>query len=636
MKRFLKWFFGIVLVLVLLVVGLIFALPYIVNPNDYKDEIIAQAKPYMKGRSLKIPGDIKISIVPWLGFELGEVVIGNAGGFVVKPFATIQQSRAHVRFWPLLFKEIEIDTIDINGLVINLQSDAEGRNNWSDLAAAQKTSPFIRTSAQPARASEPLVLPKMKVQGLHFGDARINFEDGKNKTDITISKMSIDAGPIDQLNPIPIKAQFNYHSKSQGVAAASAMATVVTITPASSYIQLDQFVINTNVSGEAVSNKTVPTSLKIPALKIDLAREKIEARPFHLKLDQYQSEGRFNLTKFAKPIIRFGLEMKDLDLDKVVPPAPDVPAVAPVPVAAESTQSETMFAPLVALKNADIQGTIKIAKLHARKLQMQDFKVNVLARSGLVSALPEAKLYGGTYEGDAQITVRKFPISVRTKHKLVDVSIGPVVEALTGKATLTGNAKIQAQYITEGNTTDEMMRNLNGDTQFNIRNAELKLLDAEKMVLGKWFEKLKLEKKQDEKKEVTVFDSIRGTIRVKSGVAYNKDLIATSKRVNITGTGHAILFKQEINYTLYTIFKKSLAISMGSSSYDLKNKKIPTHITGTFSNPEIDNDLEEVLKGDFAGSKLDRKKTALEEKVKGKLGTEKEKLEDKLDRFLKR
>ena len=170
----------------------------------------------------------------------------------------------------------------------------------------------------------------------------------------------------------------------------------------------------------------------------------------------------------------------------------------------------------------------------------------------------------------------------------VDHGKSSLVEALTGKPTLTGSARIQGQYFTEGNTNDDMLRNLNGDTQFNIRNAEIMLLDVEKMLLGDLAQKLNLEKKQDPKKEVTVFDTIRGSIRVKSGVAYNKDLSAISKRVHLSGEGHAILFRQEIDYTLFTTFKKSLAISMGGTSYDLKDKKIPTRITGTFSSPIID------------------------------------------------
>ena len=625
MKKFLKWFFGILIFLIVLLVGAVLALPYLVDPNEYKDEIISQAKPYMKGRDLQIPGDIKISIVPWLGFELGEVVIGNAEGFVLKPFATIKQSRAHVRFWPLLLKEIEIDTIEINDLIINLQSDAEGRNNWSDLARAEKQSYFVKTATVPAKTETPLTLPSLKIQGVHFKNAQIKYEDKKSKSDMLIYKLNIDAGPINQLDPVPLQAKFNYHSKSQGITAASAMATTVTLTPASKFVQMDQFVVNTNISGEAVSNKQVATRLNIPALKIDLASETLEARPLHLQLDQYKSEGRFKLSNFKKPVIRFLLEMQELDFDKVIPPKGHDAKVAAAAAVAPVPASESMLAPLASLKNADMQGTLKINKLHARKLNIDNFKINFLARGGLISALPEAKLYGGTYEGDAQITVRKFPISIRTKHKLTDVNIGPIVEALTGKPTLTGSAKIQGQYFTEGNTSDDMMRNLSGDTQFNIRNAELKLLDAEKMILGDLAQKLNLDKKQDPKKEVTVFDSIRGTIRVKSGVAYNKDLSAISKRVHLSGTGHAILFRQEIDYTLYTIFKKSLAISMGSAKYDLKDKKIPTRITGTFSNPVIDTDLEEVIKRDLVGGKLEKEKS----KLKDKLNLE-------LDKFLKR
>jgi uncharacterized protein involved in outer membrane biogenesis len=530
-----------------------------------------------------------------------------------------------VRFWPLLLKEIEIDTIEINELIINLQSDAEGRNNWSDLARAEKQSYFVKTAAAPAKTETPLTLPSLKIQGVHFKNAQIKYEDKKSKSDMLIYKLNIDAGPINQLDPVPLQAKFNYHSKSQGITAASAMATTVTLTPASKFVQMDQFVVNTNISGEAVSNKQVATRLNIPALKIDLASETLEARPLHLQLDQYKSEGRFKLSNFKKPVIRFLLEMQELDFDKVIPPKGDDAKVAAAAAVAPVPASESMLAPLASLKNADMQGTLKINKLHARKLNIDNFKINFLARGGLISALPEAKLYGGTYEGDAQITVRKFPISIRTKHKLTDVNIGPIVEALTGKQTLTGSAKIQGQYFTEGNTSDDMMRNLSGDTQFNIRNAELKLLDAEKIILGDLAQKLNLDKKQDPKKEVTVFDSIRGTIRVKSGVAYNKDLTAISKRVHLSGAGHAILFRQEIDYTLYTIFKKSLAISMGSAKYDLKDKKIPTRITGTFSNPIIDTDLEEVIKRDLVGGKLEKEKS----KLKDKLNLE-------LDKFLKR
>ena len=84
-----------------------------------------------------------------------------------------------------------------------------------------------------------------------------------------------------------------------------------------------------------------------------------------------------------------------------------------------------------------------------------------------------------------------------------------------------------------------------------------------------------------------------------------------------------------------TIPKKSLAFSLAGRSIDLKNKDIDTHITGPWSNLDIDNDLEDVLKEEFKQTELYQKKRAEEDKLKEKLKAEKQKLEQKLKDKLK-
>ena len=111
MKRFLKWFFGILVFLIILIVGAAISLPYWFDPNQYKDQLIAQIKPHMLGRDLKIPGKIKLSVFPWLGVDIGDTVIGNADGFVLKPFMTIKHSRAHIRLLSLLTDNPEIGSL---------------------------------------------------------------------------------------------------------------------------------------------------------------------------------------------------------------------------------------------------------------------------------------------------------------------------------------------------------------------------------------------------------------------------------------------------------------------------------------------------------------------------------------------
>ena len=634
MKRFLKWFFGILITLLILVVAAAVSLPYLIDPNDYKEQIIAQIKPHMLGRDLKIPGKISLSVFPWLGVEIGDTVIGNAEGFVVKPFMTIKSSRAHIRLLSLLSDTPEIGSLEFHGVVLNLQRDAEGRDNWSDLSKTQPAEAKPHKVALTSAPASPMKIPNLKVEGLHFKDAAIYFDDKQAKSDIIISKLDVDAGPIDQLNPIPLKGQFQYHSKSQGLAAASAFATTMALTPADKQINLQQFVLNTNVTGDTLNKKTIATSLKVPELMIDLGTEKIDAKKFNLSLDNMQSEGRLSLRRFSNPIIRLGLDMQELDLDKLLPATP---AAAPVPTQAESqeTTSPAVFAALIPLKTADMQGTLNFAKLKFKNLQFENVKMTLLARGGLISALPEGKLYKGSYSGDVQVDVKKLPVRVRTKHELRDVPMGPVTLALTGKESVTGMANIQGQFFSEGNTLDELTQQLNGDAVFNVRNLELTLMDVERLVLQKWYDKLKLGEKQEEGKKVTAFDSVRGTIRVKEGIAYNHDFSAIAKRVHLTGSGQANLVKRDVNYTLVTIPKKSLSITVGNSTYDLKDKRIPTYFRGPWSNVDVDNNLDNVIKADIGGA-VDTKKQEEQDKLKARAEEEKEKLKGKLNDLLKK
>ena len=637
MKRFLKWFFGILFTLLILVIGAAISLPYLFDPNQHKDQIIAQIKPYLLGRDLKIPGKITLSVFPWLGVDIGDTVIGNADGFVLKPFMTIKHSRAHIRLLSLLSKTPEIGSLDFDGVVLNLQRDAEGRDNWSDLAKAQAPAkPAAQKMALSTAPAAAMVMPNLKVAGVHLKDATINFDDQQHKNDILINKLDIDAGPIDQLNPIPLKGQFNYYSKTQGLVAASAFATTVAFTPASKLISLQQLVINTNVAGETLNNKTIATSLKVPELKLDLAQEKIEAKPFHLSLNKMQSDGRLSLHRFSNPVIQLSLDMQELDVDSLLPA--HTKAVAPVPTTTDTQAGDTspaIFAALLPLKTADMQATLRCKKLTFNKLPFENVTLNLLARGGLISALPQASLYKGTYQGDVQIDVKKLPVRVRSKQQFQNVPMGPITLALTGKESLTGNANIEGQFFSEGDTLDAITRQLNGDAVFNIRNVELTLMDVEQLILQKWYNKLKLAEKQEAGKKVTAFDSMRGTLRIKDGIVYNHDFSAVAQRVHLTGSGQASLVKQTVDYTLITIPKKSFVITVGSVRYDLKDKHIPTYIRGPWAKLDIKNDLGGLMKEDLKSS-LDSKKEVEQDKLKARVDKEKEKLQDKLKNLLNR
>jgi len=60
----------IIIFLIVLVVAALIALPFFINPNDYKDEISREVEK-ATGRNLTLQGDIGLSVFPWIALDLG-------------------------------------------------------------------------------------------------------------------------------------------------------------------------------------------------------------------------------------------------------------------------------------------------------------------------------------------------------------------------------------------------------------------------------------------------------------------------------------------------------------------------------------------------------------------------------------
>ena len=147
MGKLIKWLFGLVALLVVLLVAAVIVLPMVVDPNDYKDQIVDVVKK-QTGRDLQISKDLNLSVFPWLGVETGGVTLSNHKDFGDQPFAQIEELGLRVKLVPLLSKQIEVDTLVLKGLNLNLVRNKQGATNWDDLAAKDEK------QAEPAQQQE--------------------------------------------------------------------------------------------------------------------------------------------------------------------------------------------------------------------------------------------------------------------------------------------------------------------------------------------------------------------------------------------------------------------------------------------------------------------------------------------------
>lgn len=266
MKTILR-FVGILLgALVVVIVAAALILPRVLDPNDYRDRIAGLVKD-KTGRELVIVGDIGWSVFPWLGVELGEVRLANAAGFGDAPFVRIAAVQARVKLLPLLRKEVEMSTVLLDGLQINLAKSKDGRTNWADLLPAQAApgaDPGAARDKTPA-ASESTVslaaLAGLNIGGVRVRDARVQWDDQAAGTQRSIERLNLQLGAIRLDRPIGVTMDFVAQRAAPALEAMVKLSGQVTPTQAFKHIAVRDFKLNVAARGQGLPGGTLEAKL---------------------------------------------------------------------------------------------------------------------------------------------------------------------------------------------------------------------------------------------------------------------------------------------------------------------------------------------------------------------------------------
>lgn len=303
MKRLLKflvWLSGIAL---LIVAALLVVLPLVVNPNDFKEDI-SQAVKDATGRELSFHGDITLSLFPWLGVELGGVSLANAPGFGPEPFAEVGGAVVKVRLLPLLSREVEISTLSLKDLRLNLSRHADGRSNWDDLGgpAAPATA-----GAKAAVPSAPLpALAALAIGGVAVENAQLRWDDQSTGQHVQLGQFNLKSGAIIPGQPVVVSLSTAFATAAPPRRGRLELAGELDFDLAFTRIKLQQLRLNTQLQGEALPAPEVALVLTGAAdLDLETQRHRLHSLSLSTTLTGPElPEGRVTATLAA-----------DLDLD---------------------------------------------------------------------------------------------------------------------------------------------------------------------------------------------------------------------------------------------------------------------------------------------------------------------------------
>ncbi len=126
-----------VLIVVLLLFAAALIVPHFVDINRYHDQIQAQLEKRL-GRTVSL-GAMKLSLLP-PSFEVDNAVIGEDKSFNTgQSFATTEKLSVSVKLWPLLRKEVDIKSLEMERPHIELVRDVQGVWNFASLGPATKS-----------------------------------------------------------------------------------------------------------------------------------------------------------------------------------------------------------------------------------------------------------------------------------------------------------------------------------------------------------------------------------------------------------------------------------------------------------------------------------------------------------------
>src|SRR5690606_6817627 len=154
------------------------------------------------------------SVFPKLSISLGPARLSNAEGFGEQPFAQIERAALDVELLPLLGRRVEIGEARLDGLVLNLARDAQGRNNWQDLGGGDAP------AEAPAEETEGGGTPNvaLNVDVIRVTDSEVNWSDAATGSNWTLGGFNLVASNFGPDTAFPLETSVTISGESLQVA----------------------------------------------------------------------------------------------------------------------------------------------------------------------------------------------------------------------------------------------------------------------------------------------------------------------------------------------------------------------------------------------------------------------------------
>lgn len=270
--KVLAWLVGM---LVVLIIAAIVLVPMFVDLNDHKERIIYEVKK-ATGRDLSINGEIGLSVFPHFALELNELSLSNAKGFAGDNFAAVKHAEVRVNMIPLLFHQVlEVDTVRIDGLDLNLARSKKGVSNWQDMLGGEKHAG--KEVPETGAPSEGGGMPTFTVGGVTIDGAHVVWDDQASGEHYEVANVNLKTGELVPGQSVDVSFGMDLASRKPQLKGKLALTGRLLVDPNKQIVTFDNLDLKSDVTGEGLPEKGISAVVQAD-IKLDQSHDTLDVK----------------------------------------------------------------------------------------------------------------------------------------------------------------------------------------------------------------------------------------------------------------------------------------------------------------------------------------------------------------------
>ncbi len=327
MKRVMKWAGAFLVVCGTVFLGLIFLLPMVLDPNDYKGEI-SDLVYKQSGYQLEIPGDIVLQISPRLEvlLSLGGIQVFSTKDISERPILSSEVARVELSLLPLIKeRRLVLQGIQLHGVYCYLVRDMSGKGNW-EMSTAVPEQVSSSTSTTPKKkdlseATPPVqrpekagTIPTLELGAVNLSRVSLHYEDKQSGKVFELKNFSLNTGHVLEGQSFHLQSQFTLTSSEKGKSSLfveSTLGSDIIFSLRDKTLQLDNILLNNSIGAFGVQDAQLAFQGNS---FIDLAQKNISLKELQLSSGYLKLQLNAEITDYSSPSFKGNVHIPEFSL----------------------------------------------------------------------------------------------------------------------------------------------------------------------------------------------------------------------------------------------------------------------------------------------------------------------------------